>query len=124
MLGQVSTHTPDFSSLSIWTFIYNLTSAAVWEEIISRIMLIGFPLFIAHAALRKLRKQKYRYILGGGFKLEKLTVFFILFSAITFGLAHSPGWDYWKVVPTIVSGLALGYLFVVNGIYASILGHH
>jgi hypothetical protein len=122
-LNRVSTHTPDFSSLSLWTLIYNLTSAAVYEEIISRILLIGIPLLIIHAVLRRTKKPIHRYLLGGGFKLNKLTIFLILFSSVTFGLAHAPGWDYWKVLPSFVSGLALGYLFVTKGIYLSILLH-
>jgi len=121
--GQVTTRTPDFSSLSIWTFIYNLTSAAVYEEIISRILLIGVPLYIIHHVTKRVKTPKYRYLLGGDFDLNKVTIILIIFSSITFGLAHAPGWDYWKVLPTVVSGIALGYLFVVKGVYASILLH-
>ena len=87
--GSVSTRTPDFSSLSQWAFIYNLTTAAVYEEIMSRL----------------------------------LTIVLIVFSAVTFGLAHAPGWDYWKVLPTLISGFALGYLFVRKGIFLAILLH-
>ena len=122
-LFQVETHTPDFSSLSLWALIYNLTTAAVFEEIISRTLLIGLPLIVAHAIMSKLKKQKWRYLLGGEFEINKLTVFLIIFSSVTFGLAHAPGWDYWKVLPSIISGLALGYLFVRKGIYASIILH-
>jgi hypothetical protein len=120
---SVSTHTPDFSSLSLWALIYNLTSAAVFEEVISRILLIGIPLFIIHGVMKKLKKPKWRYILGGEFQINKLTLSLILFSSLTFGLAHAPGWDYWKVLPSLVSGLALGYLYVVKGVYASIILH-
>lgn len=122
-IGQVQTRTPDFSALSTWTLIYNLTSAAVYEEVISRILLIGVPLLIIHAATKKIKKPMRNYILGGDFKISKLTIVLILFSSITFGLAHAPGWDYWKVIPTVVGGLALGYLFIVKGIYLSILLH-
>jgi hypothetical protein len=120
---SVSTHTPDFSSLSLWALIFNLTSAAVYEEVISRILLIGIPLFIIHGAMKSLKNPKWRYILGGGFQINRLTLILILFSSLTFGLAHTPGWDYWKVLPSLVSGLALGYLFVVKGVYASIILH-
>jgi membrane protease YdiL (CAAX protease family) len=122
-IGQVSTRVPDFASLSNWAFIYNLTSAAVYEEIISRVLLIGIPLFIIHAVLGRLKDSKRNYLLGGGFSINKLTIILIIFSSITFGLAHAPGWDYWKVIPTFVSGFALGYLFIKKGIFASILLH-
>ncbi len=121
--NQIPTHTPDFAALSTWTLIYNLTSAAVFEEIISRILLIGVPLLIIHLLRKNVQKNKHNYILGGGFELNKLTIILIVFSSVTFGLAHAPGWDYWKVVPSLVSGLALGYLFVKKGIYASIILH-
>jgi hypothetical protein len=122
-IGRVTTHTPDFSAFSNWAFIYNLTSAAVYEELISRILLIGIPLFIIHLITGKLKDKKRNYILGGGFEVNKLTFILIAFSAITFGLAHAPGWDYWKVLPTLVSGFALGYLFVRKGIFLAILLH-
>jgi hypothetical protein len=121
--GQVSTSTPDFSSLSNWAYIYSLTSAAVYEEIISRLLLIGIPLFIIHAITGNLKDPKRNYILGGGFEINKLTIALIFFSAVTFGLAHAPGWDYWKVIPTVIAGFALGYLFVKKGIFAAILLH-
>jgi membrane protease YdiL (CAAX protease family) len=73
--------------------------------------------------MKKLKKPKWRYILGGEFQINKLTLSLILFSSLTFGLAHAPGWDYWKVLPSLVSGLALGYLYVVKGVYASIILH-
>ena len=121
--GQVPTNTPDFSSLSNWAYIYSLTSASVYEEIISRLLLIGIPLFIIHALTGKLKDPKRNYILGGGFEINRVTIALIIFSAITFGLAHAPGWDYWKVIPTVIAGFALGYLFVKKGIFASILLH-
>jgi membrane protease YdiL (CAAX protease family) len=122
-LGQVPTHTPDFSALSDWALIYNLTSAAVYEEIISRILLIGIPLLIIHAILKRLKKPMKNYILGGDFEINKITIILIIFSSITFGLAHAPGWDYWKVIPTFISGFALGYLYIRKGIFAAILLH-
>jgi len=121
--GQVPVHTPDFSSLSDWAFIYNLTNAAVYEEIISRVLLIGMPLLIIHALTGKLIEQKRNYLLGGGFEISKITIILIIFSSLTFGLAHAPGWDYWKVLPTFITGFALGYLFIRKGVFAAILLH-
>ncbi len=122
-LGRVSVNAPDFSSLSTWALIYNFTSAAVYEEIISRSLLIGVPLLIAHLIMGQVKTPKYRYILGGGFEINKLTIILIIISALTFGLAHTPGWDYWKVIPTLVGGFALGYLFIKKGIFVAILLH-
>jgi hypothetical protein len=122
-LGRVSVNVPDFSSLSTWALIYNFTSAAVYEEIISRTLLIGVPLLIAHLIMGQVKKPKYRYILGGGFEINKLTIVLIILSSLTFGLAHAPGWDYWKVIPTLVGGFALGYLFIKKGLFVAILLH-
>jgi len=63
------------------------------------------------------------YILGGGFKIGPLEAFFIVGSALMFGLAHVAGWDLWKALPTFVAGLGFGYLFLKVGIHASILLH-
>ena len=43
-------------------------------------------------------------------------------SSVVFGLGHS---DYglWKILPTVVAGLGMGYLFVRRGLLAAILFH-
>jgi hypothetical protein len=119
----VETHTPDFSALSPWALIFGLTTASVYEEIISRILLIGIPLLIIHIIRKRVKKPTWRYIFGGKFEVNRITIFLIILSSVTFGLAHSPGWDYWKVLPTLITGLAMGYLYVTKGVHASIIFH-
>jgi hypothetical protein len=63
------------------------------------------------------------YIIGGGFKIGPLEAFFIVGSALMFGLAHVPGWDIWKLLPTFIAGLGFAYLFLKVGIHAAILLH-
>jgi hypothetical protein len=63
------------------------------------------------------------YFLGGGFKIGPLEAFFIVGSALMFGLAHVSGWDIWKLTPTFIAGLGFGYLFLKVGIHAAILLH-
>ena len=95
--------------------------ASVWEEIVSRMLLIGVPMLIL--ALATSNKEKWWKWLTGGFGMNQYAVVFIIFSAVFFGLAHVPGWDPWKFVPTFIFGLGAGYLFVRYGLYASIALH-
>jgi hypothetical protein len=63
------------------------------------------------------------YFIGGGFKMGPLEAFFMVGSALMFGLAHVPGWDIWKLLPTFIAGLGFAYLFLRVGIHAAILLH-
>jgi hypothetical protein len=40
-----------------------------------------------------------------------------------FALAHISSWDVYKMPPTFLAGLALGYLFLRVGLYAAIMLH-
>ncbi|MFA5312910.1 MAG: CPBP family intramembrane glutamic endopeptidase [Methanomassiliicoccales archaeon] len=106
----------------LWETMYSLANASVWEEIITRVMYIGAPLLL-YDILRKDRKDLRRYFLGGGFELKGFALFLLFFSAGMFGAAHVFNWDLWKVFPTFVSGMGLGYLFLRYGLYASIMMH-
>src|SRR5207244_5624564 len=71
----------------------------------------------------------WRYLIGGVLRRdspkEALVAgwAFLLASSAIFGLAHAPGWGYWKVVPSMVAGLGFGYLFLRHGVGAAILAH-
>lgn len=106
-----------------WELLFALANASVWEEIFTRILYIGIPLFIIDFYFRKQPEKVYKYFIGGGFKIEKVTISLIIFSSLLFGLAHYPSWGLWKVVPTFVAGLAFGYLFVRKGIHTAIILH-
>jgi len=121
LLG-VPTTTPVFETRELWRLIYGFAHAAVWEEIVSRVLLIGIPLLIVGLVTRRQRKW-YNYLLGGGFSLGPTEVFFLIFSSAMFGFAHLQSWDLFKVLPAAIAGLAMGYLFLREGLYASIMIH-
>ncbi|MCU0851713.1 MAG: CPBP family glutamic-type intramembrane protease [Thermoplasmata archaeon] len=104
--------------------LFLLANASVWEELVTRVLLIGVPL-LAWALLRSSRKNRiYSYFLGGGFKMNLPEVTLILVSSVIFGFAHfEGGWGAWKIVPTTAAGLAFGYLFLKHGLAAAIMMH-
>ena len=123
-----SPNTPSFGSAELWQIIYGYAEASVWEEIVSRVLLIGIPLLIIDGLIRSSdpefrMKRVHRYILGGGFEIGKKEAFFLAFSSLMFGAAHVFAWDLYKVLPAAVAGLAFGYLYLKVGLYASIMLH-
>ena len=100
--------------------LYAYANAAVWEEVITRIVFIGVPMAIMAAC--HLRKDFWKYLLGG-FGMSRLAIVLIFASALVFGFAHMSGWGLWKVLPTFISGIALGYLYVRFGVHISIMMH-
>jgi hypothetical protein len=107
----------------IWELMFELANASVYEELITRLLIIGVPLLGIDILMQRKRERAVKYLLGGGFELNLPTAFLIVFSSALFGLAHISGWDYYKVIPTFISGLAFGYLFVVKGLHAAIVLH-
>ena len=128
--------TPGLSILSedvpVWYRMMILSNASVWEEISLRFLLIGVPLFFIRSLSRdgygsvtealSERGWKFGELLGGGGKFDVWSVSLILLTAVLFGFAHI-GWGLWKVLPTFVSGLIFGYLFVRVGLHAAIVVH-
>ncbi len=106
----------------LWEKLYSLLRASVWEEVICRILYIGLPLGAVYILKGKGAPYR-RYILGGNFQFGPWEKFFLVFSAGMFALAHVFSWDLYKVPPTFLAGLALGYLFLRCGVYASIMLH-
>jgi len=118
----ITPRTPELEGRELWKLLYGFASASVWEEIVSRMLLIGIPLLIIDKARRRGRSLK-NYFLGGNFSLGKFEITFLIISSIFFSSAHFFSWDAFKLLPTFVAGLALGYLFLTQGIYASIMLH-
>lgn len=114
--GTDSVVTPGFEPDTL----YSCANAAVWEEIITRVVYIGVPLTIIAAVLR--RRDCLRFLLGG-FGMSRLALVLIVISAVVFGFGHYDHWGLWKVLPTMISGIAMGYLYVRFGIHASITFH-
>ncbi|AIZ57082.1 CAAX amino terminal protease self- immunity [Candidatus Methanoplasma termitum] len=120
MLG-VEVTTPDFGSVT--EQVFGFANAAVWEEMVTRLLYIGGP--IAIISLIMTRKIDSLKCLLGGFGMSRTAVLFIIISSIIFGAAHYSGWDNqaWKVLTATIMGLFFGYVFVRFGLYASILLH-
>ncbi|MEM4729380.1 MAG: CPBP family glutamic-type intramembrane protease [Thermoplasmata archaeon] len=130
---------PDFGEYPRWYLLFTFAHASVYEELLARIFLLGLPLLIAHVfahasgeasgrgLLEYLRCRTTKglrgYFLGGGFGIGPLEALFLIGSSLMFGLAHVPGWDLWKVLPTFIAGLAFGYLFLRVGLHAAIALH-
>jgi len=136
----IDPESPDFDEYHSWELMFGFARASVWEEVVSRIMLIGLPLLV----IRKVfggrstegevpgkedsgggsRSRSYHhYLFGGNLEITPLIAVLIFISSLLFGLAHIGSWDYHKIVPTIVAGLVMGYLFVRKGVHTSIIFH-
>jgi hypothetical protein len=121
-LFDVDPTVPEFAELPLWKLIFSMAGASVWEEVVCRVLLIGMPLLAYHLLTRQGRDYK-RYFLGGNIALDRPALVLLIFSSAMFALAHLFIWDFWKLLPTFVSGLALGYLFLRYGLYAAIMLH-
>lgn len=100
--------------------LYAYANAAVWEEVITRMVWIGIPMTVLGLLCRKKDALKY---LVGGFGMSRAALILIVVSSVVFGFGHLSGWGLWKVLPTFISGLAMGYLYVRFGVHASIAFH-
>ncbi len=123
---------------SVWTLLFDLANAPMYEELVFRALLIGVPMAIASILFRSTSGSKggrdtlrtaFRYLIGGNLRstsprLALLGGWILLFASSTlFGAAHAPSWGSWKIVPAMIAGLGFGYLFLRHGIGAAILAH-
>lgn len=120
MLLGYSPTVPDFSGPPFWYEWWGFLNASVWEEVLCRVLMIGVPLMLIGLLMNKTGSWKRIF---GHFDMDKFALLFIFISALLFSYAHVAGWDAFKMIPTFATGLALGYLFVKYGIYASIMMH-
>ena len=143
--GFVPEAPPFFSEAPEWYVLYSIVNAAVWEEVATRLLLIGLPMALAAFVLRlphvvygtvghnpgrvRYLAGAFKYLLGGQMREGSPRAALlaggalVLASAAIFGLLHVPAWGAWKFVDTFLAGLALGYLFLRHGILASMLLH-
>ena len=100
--------------------IFAFADAAVWEEVISRLIPIGIPMVVVAGLCGRRDCLKYLF---GGFGVTRVALVLIVVSGVIFGMAHEGAWGGPKIVPTMIGGLFMGYLFVRFGIHASIAFH-
>ncbi len=123
-LFETNPTVPQFGKMPLWEQMYELSRASVWEELITRIPFIGILLLIIHVYRGEREAPLYRYIIGGKFRMERSVMILIFLCAGMFGFVHMvAGWDVFKVLPAMVGGLAMGYLYAKWGIWASITLH-
>ena len=96
------------------------TEAAVWEELMFRVLLFGLPVVIVGYALKEKGSWKHLF---GGFGSSKLTVVLLIFSTILFSVAHADSWGFMKIFTVAIGGFMLGYVYMRFGLYASIVCH-
>ncbi len=111
---------PSFETSDDQYMMFVLASASVWEELITRLLMIGLPLAVFAFASKKERPARY---LLGGFGVGKAAMVLIIMSSAIFGYAHYDGWGMIKILPSFMFGLAAGYLYCKYGLYASVLLH-
>lgn len=93
----VSVTSPIGPSTPLWALLFDYAEASVWEEVITRILLLGIPLLIVDMLLNisnpdNKMKKLWRYVLGGNFTIGKKEAVFLVISSLVFGLAHDPSW--------------------------------
>ncbi len=118
----VTPETPPIDELALWEFIYLMTQAAVWEELMVRTVFLGLPMFY-YLYTRK-KNASWKDIFGGFGLEDRFVLIPILLSSFIFGIAHiGGGWDITKFLPTFIAGLAFGYLYAKDGLHSAILLH-
>ncbi len=126
LLG-VSTEGIGLVKMPLYSQMLSLLHASVYEEIVTRVVFLGIPVYLTHKLLAFHRNEESSIrainIFGGVKKIGRVEVAFIIISALIFGVAHTPAWGWWKMLPAFIAGLGMGYLFIRYGIHYSILFH-
>lgn len=127
ILGEGVEEPVFLKKMSFWVRLFSLARASVYEEFVSRILLIGLPLYFCHRYLKRKEPSSSprirNYLFGGRIEMDGFAIFFLLLSSILFGMAHLSGWNIYKVFPSAVAGILMGYLFLKKGVASSILLH-
>jgi len=121
-IGQ-PVHVPITTSVPFYINFYELTNAGLYEELISRVLYIGIPLFLYYR-YKGIRLPWYRMIWGGNYKLGKPEIIVWIISSVIFGIAHSTAWDWSKTPQAMLGGFLLGYLYLRYGLFADVLFHY
>jgi hypothetical protein len=114
---------PAFEEEPLWRQLYIFAHASVWEEVLHRVLMLGLPLWLYYGLTQRAQPPVWRFFAGGSFRIDSATFTLIIIQGIIFALAHVSGWDFWKVLPTSLSGFFFGYLFLKRGLWAAIMLH-
>ncbi|MFQ6128606.1 MAG: lysostaphin resistance A-like protein [Thermoplasmata archaeon] len=114
---------PEMGDAPLWYVMFELANASVYEEIVTRLAFLGIPMFLIALGSGIRDRGLLKNLFGGSGNMTTSTWALIIVSAAVFGAAHIPHWDIYKLVPTFMGGLILGYVYVKRGIWASILFH-
>ncbi|MFQ5820192.1 MAG: zinc-ribbon domain-containing protein [Candidatus Heimdallarchaeota archaeon] len=116
---------PNLEGIPFLELLFLLANAAVYEELIIRVLFIGLPLLIIRGIQqRKIAKSDIKtHLLGGDIEIGKLELLLLFISSAIFGLAHVSSWGWWKFGQATLGGIALGYLFLRVGLHSSIALH-
>src|SRR2546425_1096554 len=146
LAGFTPTSPIHITDTNAWVWLFDFANAGVYEQLTFRLLLIGVPMALGSLIVRITEVRRgasgtdpgstvrhvagaWQYVLGGVLRNDSpkealAAAWTLLFaSSAIFGLAHAPGWGFWKVVPAMVAGLGFGYLFLRHGIGAAILAH-
>ncbi len=127
IFGQTLESPEWLAKMKLWEQAFGLARASVFEEVQARVLLLGLPLYLCHRYFKKDMVKSQGglagYLFGGDKELDDWAVLFLVTSSLLFGLAHLSGWDIFKIIPTFIGGLMMGYLFLKKGVPAAILFH-
>ncbi len=111
---------PDFETGFSGEALFEFANAAFWEEICTRVLYIGVPMAIVALICKKEKAWKYIF---GGFGFSRLGLVLLVIASFVFGYAHMSGWGWWKVIPTFIGGMMMGYLYMRFGLHVAIVNH-
>ena len=104
---------------STYAMMAMMICAGPEEEILTRAICIGLPVFIVCAIKGR---GSFKDVLGG-FGMSKVAFVFLVISAVIFGLLHLEGWSIMKFPDTFISGMLFGYVYIQYGLHATIVMH-
>ncbi|MCK4455722.1 MAG: CPBP family intramembrane metalloprotease [Thermoplasmata archaeon] len=120
---EVDASSPSMVDVPLWYMLFELANASVYEEIATRLVFLGVPMFLIALGAGVRGRPLLKELFGGSGRMKPYTWALIIVSAMIFGIAHIPSWDIFKLAPALFAGLILGYLYVKRGIWAAILFH-
>ena len=102
-----------------YEMVAGMLTAGPTEELIFRLGLIGLPMLLICAVMKRFSLKDCM----GGFGMSWTAFALLVISAFLFGLAHLDGWSAMKIFDTFASGMFFGYIYIQHGIHVTIVAH-